>query len=298
MVITNIFDAQKNIDFHCLKKESWIATVPFFDVEGFDNAVDLFLYTDKKYKLKKNESPLESKIKFSKEKYAPTKEGLKILCETIRDVALQNETQLSIGNEKLGILTCFRYYSYRQKGVLKKDRINTNDIMEIKKDFRGSDGVLEGMRRHTFHNNRLYGRVNGKTKKKGSTTCRSMNKDCLCRVRMTIKIHNEGEKDGFCYMHTGIGFSSHSNHIQPGLSVSIVTSKTLSDSDKKLLLSTNEGSVPGTASRNILMHHSNQYVNNSTYYYIVKTKPSDIKCKGKGNKKMVVTVVQLHWLIG
>ena len=28
---------------------------------------------------------------------------------------------------------------------------------------------------------------------------------------MTIKIHNEGEKDGFCYIHTGIGFSSHSN---------------------------------------------------------------------------------------
>ena len=42
-----------------------------------------------------------------------------------------------------------------------------NDVMEIKKDFRGSDGVLDGMRRHTFHNNRLYGRVNGKTKKKG-----------------------------------------------------------------------------------------------------------------------------------
>ena len=167
MVTTNIFDAQKNIDFHCLKKESWTATVPFFDVEGFEDAVDLFLYTDKKYKLKKNESPLKSKIKFNVKKYPPTKEGLKILCEKIRDVALQNETQLSIGNEKLGILTCFRYYSYRQKGVLKKDCINMNDVMEIKKDFRGSDGVLDGMRRHTFHNNRLYGRVNGKTKKKG-----------------------------------------------------------------------------------------------------------------------------------
>ena len=54
MVTTDIFDAQKNIDFHCLKKESWTATVPFFDVEGFEDAVDLFLYTDKKYKLKKN----------------------------------------------------------------------------------------------------------------------------------------------------------------------------------------------------------------------------------------------------
>ena len=61
MVITDIFDAQKNIDFHCLKKESWIATFLFFYVEGFDDTVDLFLYTDKKYKLKKNESPLESK---------------------------------------------------------------------------------------------------------------------------------------------------------------------------------------------------------------------------------------------
>ena len=84
-----------------------------------------------------------------------------------------------------------------------------------------------------------------------------MNKDCLCRVWMTIKIHNEGEKDGFCYMHTGIGFSIHSNHIRPGLSVSIGSSKSLSDTDKKLLLSTKDGSVPGTASRNILMHHSN-----------------------------------------
>ena len=50
---------------------------------------------------------------------------------------------------------------------------------------------------------------------------------------MTIKIHNEGEKDGFCYMHTGIGFSSHSNHIQPGLSVSIGNSKSLTDAAKK-----------------------------------------------------------------
>ena len=54
---------------------------------------------------------------------------------------------------------------------------------------------------------------------------------------MTIKIHNEGEKDGFCYMHTGIGFSIHSNHIRPGLKVSIGSSKSLSDADKKLLLS-------------------------------------------------------------
>lgn len=114
--------------------------------------------------------------------------------------------------------------------------------------------------------------------KKGSTICRSMNKDCLCRVLMTIKIHNEGEKDGFCYMHTGIGFLINSNHIQPSLSVSIGTSKSLSDANRKLLLSTNDGYVPGTPFRNILMHHSNQYVNNSTYYFIVKTKPTDIRC--------------------
>ena len=104
------------------------------------------------------------------------------MCEKISDVALQNETQLSIGNEMLRILTCFEYYSYCQKGVLKEDHINTNDLMEIKKDFCGSDGVLEGMRRHIFHNNRLYGRVNGRTKKRGSSTCRSINKDCLYRV--------------------------------------------------------------------------------------------------------------------
>ena len=41
-------------------------------------------------------------------KFSSTKESLKLLCEKVSDVAMENGTKLSIGNEKLGIPTCLR----------------------------------------------------------------------------------------------------------------------------------------------------------------------------------------------
>lgn len=61
-------------------KESWVATLPFPNVVGYDNDVDLFQFTERVHKLRRLESSAHAKIRFDHEVYPPCKSGLKKLC--------------------------------------------------------------------------------------------------------------------------------------------------------------------------------------------------------------------------
>ena len=69
-------------DLFCAK-ESWVATLPFPDVVGYNNDVDLFQFTDRVHKLWRFETSASSKVRFDQKLYPPSIFGLKQLSRKI-----------------------------------------------------------------------------------------------------------------------------------------------------------------------------------------------------------------------
>ena len=112
--ISLLEEAQKELNDILIENESWKATLPFFDVVGYDECVDLFQFTAKKFKRRKFDSILTSKIRFNRNKYPTTPEGFKKLTKNIQSAAKAQFTQLNL-NESCGVLTCFCYFTAKNK---------------------------------------------------------------------------------------------------------------------------------------------------------------------------------------
>ena len=56
--ITLLEETQKELNDIFIENESWKATLPFSDVVGYDECVDLFQFTAKEYKRRKYDSIL------------------------------------------------------------------------------------------------------------------------------------------------------------------------------------------------------------------------------------------------
>ena len=90
-------------------KESWVATLPFADVVGYDTDVDLFQFTERVHKLRRFKTSASAKIRFDHEVYPPSNFGLKKLCCQIQNTAKLNGTNLNL-IESAGVLTYYCYH--------------------------------------------------------------------------------------------------------------------------------------------------------------------------------------------
>ena len=271
------FQEELNVLFR--SKESWVATLPFPDVVGYDNDVDLFQFTERVHKLRRFETSASAKIRFDHEVYPFSNSGLKKLCREIKNTAKLNGTNLNL-IESAGVLTCYRYH------IAQKNSIKSNSMKKVafyEDDGKEYDdyGVLCGIRNHSFHYNKKNNRVGGNKDIRGSHTYRPTSEVCKCGVRLTLKIHNAGKVDGFCYLLSGHGSRYHTNHPIPPVNIVSKSCKDLSDADIQLLNSTNNVTLPNTSMRRILMEHSNEYVTKSSARYIVDNTPDNLRAKKK-----------------
>ena len=99
-------------------KESWVATLPFPDVVGYENDVDLFHFIDRVHKLRRFVTSESSIVKFDQNMYPPSCAGLKKLCRQIQNVAKLNGTNLNM-IESAGVLTCYLYHTAKKVPVFK-----------------------------------------------------------------------------------------------------------------------------------------------------------------------------------
>ena len=136
-----------------------------------------------------------------------------------------------------------------------------------------------GICNNSFHYNKKNNRVGGNQDIRGSHTYRSTSEGCKCGVRLTVKIHNEGKVDGFCYLLSVHGSRYHTFHPIPPVDMISKSCKNLSDADIKLLNSTNNITLPNTSMRRVLMEHSNEYVTKSSARYIVDNMPDSLRAK-------------------
>ena len=99
-------------DLFCAK-ESWVATLPFPDVFGYNNDVDLFQFTDRVHKLRRFETSASSKVRCDQKLHPPSIFGLEKLSRQIQNLAKLNGTNLNM-IESAGVLTCYRYHTAKK----------------------------------------------------------------------------------------------------------------------------------------------------------------------------------------
>ena len=180
--------------------------------------------------------------------------------------------------ESTGVLTCFWYRPLKKTsiGVFGSKNIifSDNDGKEYNKDV-----VFCGICNYSFHHGRKDNRFAGHKYTQGSYSYWPPTSKFICDVRLTIKIYNDRKSIWFCYLLCDFGSMHHKYH--PFLILDMVsrTSKNLSESDKKLLNSTNNATRCNTAMYWVLMDHSNEYVTKSSAKYIVDNLPNKARAK-------------------
>ena len=293
------FTSQSEIDSEIAKLQCWDATLPFDNVEGFPGSVDLFHYTDKSFKPKPKSKdhdavPSLPLIIFDRQKYPPTKDGLKKLNADLIASAKSNGSELQNRHTQFR-LNCFRCRCHdRSKKKGKKnqeaveDTTNKNELSDVvavlppshlddesvethvnanlvdSADHAGADfdenGVKVGIREHHFHRDKSYRRERASGLKKGSSTRLPLVKENWCKVALVLDEH----EDGYYYMKTGLGNKSHVFHSRTNPEHQKTTLNEVSDKTKQLVKQGHDACAGTNALRSMVFASSNEYLSVST----------------------------------
>ncbi len=183
---------------------TWKAYLPFNDVLGFSEVVNLFDFIGRK----------DVTIKFDPSKWTPTDEGRKALMMSLQTTANHYGTILNPNGK--GVLLCSHGRSYRTSTKANSD---ADDVNGRSADQFDDNGILIGLRGHQFHNNRQRNRVQGHCKKRGTSTKKDTTGMRHCKLRLTLNIKtfwssDKSQKEAFINL-SHHGECMHTYHPQP-----------------------------------------------------------------------------------
>ena len=178
------------------QNNTWVAELPFPDIVGRDDPVDLFSLIGKGKKTHTKKCSSKPEVIFDPKKYPPNKEGMISLCNNIKSIGLNNGSSLT-NNDRSNVLTCYRGRLFR-KYVDKKNISNDESNNENSNEY-DEFGVKCGVRNHSFHNNRKNCRPNGRSDVRASNTKKPLSRDCLCKVRLVFDFFKKDEPSGFIF---------------------------------------------------------------------------------------------------
>lgn len=264
--VQNASNSNTEIHDFLTSMQTWTATLPFPDIEGFDEPVDLFQYTSTEYK---PGYMSEATIVFDRVRYPPTDEGLEILMNALKGVAQTHGTNLITRRNpyELNCNRCRVFKSHR-KGML--------DVKDAA-DF-DEDGVLVGIRSHSYHHNRRNNRSGGRSKCRGTSTSLPMTKETTCKVMLRIAKH----VSGYFYLKTGLGCATHTFHTRTDAGNRLLFSRHCRPETKRLIESSQRASVGVPKTRYVTLEHTNDMVSESTARYLA-LRPSFLLNKRGGD---------------
>jgi hypothetical protein len=192
-VTAPLFDAQQAINTKLGLLHLWSATL-HFSVTNFSVPVDIFQYTDPKYKVAAGQT---HPIQFDPLIYPPTIIGLDKLKIDLSLAALNEGTCLNQSCTPY-TLTCFRCSLYQNhskwdvtvESTLLVDEDGTDLLPDDKAPIACDKyGVKSGIRQHAFHHDSMFKRSLGKDQVCGSTTSLPKDLRYRCDVKFTLKFY-------------------------------------------------------------------------------------------------------------
>lgn len=177
---------------------TWKASLPFEDVLGFGDRVDLFDFIGENSTING-----VSIIKFDPQKWPPTPEGLKACLKALQAIAIQYGTTLRRNGN--GVLICNHGIGYRD---------NFKKQPESEREF-DDKGVMTDHRGKRLHNDRLSNRRSGQRKRRASSTTKDVTGVSRCKLRLTLKIGHDDENSGGFIFLRGTGNPFHTHHPKP-----------------------------------------------------------------------------------
>jgi hypothetical protein len=236
----NNLAAQEVVDEVVDTLQNWTATLPFMDVEGIGTngqPVDLFSYTSSHKKLPEGIGGPPPEVIFDRNKYRPpTEQGLRELAVLLlQRVAAIHGTYLGTPSRACR-LACQRCRPYRDP---RKNKLPPPPSASQQRSMDGDQqqdefdefGVKQDLRRHMFHRNKSFARLDGKKLKKNTATSLPVTHAEACKLALNLKMD---KTKGYIYLNQGYGCSEHQGHPKPTAGGRALHKRHMSSGGRKL----------------------------------------------------------------
>lgn len=255
---------------------TWKAVLPTDEAIGFDTSINLFDYLG-----------IEDAIKFDPLKYPPNKDGRKELLEALKAEGNHHGSDFTVDITK-GRLLCNLGRKYRPKDDKNNEKDDNNGTPAANDENKfDANGVLEGIRRHQYHNDRLLNRSEGhRGKKRASCTRKDLTGEHLCRCKLTFRfkvvwnpLSNKSEE---LIVMSHLGQSTHTFHPRTEPGEIAIRKQNLKKDVCEVITNGHNAAFANTSSRKFILETKNSFVTKSTHRTIIECSPEFLKASGNG----------------
>ena len=266
---------QTAIDDAIHQQFHWHAELYFNDVEGHENPLELFQFTNKEcFTAQRSTVKHERKhlVIFDRKKYPPDKDGIKKLSMALKTEGIRKGTNLISRNNPL-VLSCYRCKKHTPSQSA-EEALHTQSNTQQEQHSAESeedpqfdeDGIMLGIRSYRIHRDKAQARANGKTTKRGTFTMRPIQSDQTCKVSLRLGVQ-EGP-NGYIFLKQGCGHATHSFHPKPCPGDVPFRTRHLKDSTRQLILSARTASTGSTAIRYLVLQNQHKLVGRGTIQHV------------------------------